>query len=435
MNKGLLFFKRGLCILLISGVIISNSESVFAAYRKNIKYDYSKLKSVNVDINTVKNDHNGISIKWNKVKKADGYIIYRREKNDEEWVELDRTSQKKYLDENVDSGVTYEYGVQAYQYTNYGISFTKISDSLKNNMNTVICASPKSADKVFAKYLSDNKVKLKWKGTGEESGFQIFRSVNGGNWNLIKDITDSNTNKYSDNVQDCSGTINYKVIPYEIINGVTYMGNEKTQDAYASSDTGIDVSYHNGIIDWKKVKKSGVKVAFIRIGYGDFKKKKGAVLDNKFRRNVKLARENGIKVGIYFYGNATKVSHARKEAKFVVDNLKKVGEIDLPVAYDYENSYRKHFRYRKENTKIVDEFCSIIKKSGYDTLIYSDNNMLTKYVKTDKLSKYGYWVAYWTYDSDDYPVELENVKVWQYCDNGRIKGINTYTDRNVIFIN
>ena len=77
---------------------------------------------------------------------------------------------------------------------------------------------------------------------------------------------------------------------------------------------------------------------------------------------------------------------------------------------------------------------NMIKNAGYDTLVYSDNNMFTKYVNYKKISVYGIWVAYWTYDIERYPVTLENVRFWQYSDRGKFNGITEYTDRNVRFV-
>jgi GH25 family lysozyme M1 (1,4-beta-N-acetylmuramidase) len=408
-----------------SFVIFNHSDNASA---------YSKLLKPSIKITYAKNDTDGIKIKWTSIKKCSGYIIYRKSNENDYWEEIDSTTSRIYIDEDIDTGENYEYAIQAYKYTNKGVMYSKLFNRFRDDSTCNITALPKSVDSVIAKYVSDYKVKLKWKSSGEESGFKIFRSYDGKEWNLIKDIENNEVSKYYDTTIDNSGLIMYKVIPYEIIDGVIYEGTNNVKVACACSDSGIDVSYHNGVIDWKKVKNAGIDFAFIRIGYGDYRKKKGAVLDNKFARNIRLARKNGIKIGVYFYGNATNISQARKEANFVVNKLKNYGGIDFPVAYDYENSYRKHFRYKKSNTKIIDEFCKIIKKSGYEPLIYSDNNMLTDYVQTKKLEKYGFWVAYWTYDSNDYPVELNNVKIWQYSDRGRIKGIKTYTDKNVTFI-
>ena len=62
---------------------------------------------------------------------------------------------------------------------------------------------------------------------------------------------------------------------------------------------GIDVSYYNGVIDWKKVKESGVNYAIIQVGYRGCTQ--GALKnDEQFERNIQGAIENNIKVGIYF---------------------------------------------------------------------------------------------------------------------------------------
>jgi len=422
-----------MCVVTFSCVISMGVTTVSAATNKKTKKTSDKFKSEVIDIDYVKNVEDGIKIKWDKLKGADGYIVLRRKVGNENWIKVEYTSSRHYLDEDIETGISYEYGVQAYKSIGNKLVFTNIFDHLYNEKTTTICALPFSAENVIAKYISETQIKVKWKGCGQESGFYIYRSENGKDWKLIKNYEGSK-NSFVDTVDSSSSVFMYKVIPYEIIDGDTYTGLMKSEEVYACSDSGIDVSHHNGVINWRKVKKSGIDFAFIRIGYGDYSRKKGAVLDSQFKRNIKEARKNGIRVGLYLYGNATNVRQAKKEAKFVVNVMKKYGKLDLPIAYDYENGYRKHFRYRKSNTEIIDTFCSIIKKAGYDTLIYSDNNMLTNFIKTKKLEKYGYWVAYWTYDSDEYPVTLNNVKFWQYSDRGKYKGIETYTDKDVRFI-
>ena len=73
---------------------------------------------------------------------------------------------------------------------------------------------------------------------------------------------------------------------------------------------GIDVSKHQGTINWKKVKAAGVQFAIIRAGYG----KLASQVDEKFVENYNNARANGIKVGIYWYSYATTPAEAKQEA-------------------------------------------------------------------------------------------------------------------------
>ncbi|MDE6864071.1 MAG: hypothetical protein K2J41_06790, partial [Eubacterium sp.] len=91
---------------------------------------------------------------------------------------------------------------------------------------------------------------------------------------------------------------------------------------------GIDVSEHNGEIDWEKVKETQ-DFAFIRVGYRGYGN--GEIYEDKYAAdNLKNANKAKIPVGVYFYTQAVTAEEAEDEADFVYDIIKKYN-IDLPV--------------------------------------------------------------------------------------------------------
>ena len=121
--------------------------------------------------------------------------------------------------------------------------------------------------------------------------------------------------------------IDYKKI--ESISGKYYY-----EDEYFTSSFGIDVSSFQKEIDWKKVKEDSVEFAYIRLG------RRGATegqlyMDDAFEKNYKGAKENGIKVGVYFFSQALDRKEILEEVQFVLDALKDK-QLDLPIAYDCE---------------------------------------------------------------------------------------------------
>ena len=97
----------------------------------------------------------------------------------------------------------------------------------------------------------------------------------------------------------------------------------------------IDVSRHNGTIDWAKVASSGIKYAIIRVGYRGYGSEGAINIDSNFSANIKGAINAGLKVGVYFYTQATNETEARAEADFVLENI--IGyDLALPVAFDCE---------------------------------------------------------------------------------------------------
>ena len=96
---------------------------------------------------------------------------------------------------------------------------------------------------------------------------------------------------------------------------------------------GIDVSKHNGAIDWKKVASEGVKFAMIRAGYGKYEEQKDAC----FEANITGALENGIAVGAYWFCYALDAGDALLEAQ-VCDKILAPyrDKLTYPVFYDFE---------------------------------------------------------------------------------------------------
>ena len=94
---------------------------------------------------------------------------------------------------------------------------------------------------------------------------------------------------------------------------------------------GIDVSKHNGTINWSKVKNDGVKFAIIRAGYGT------DTIDPKFKSNIEGAIAAGLDVGIYWFSYATSESKAKVEANKCIEVLKQYKDkITYPVFFDFE---------------------------------------------------------------------------------------------------
>ena len=186
----------------------------------------------------------------------------------------------------------------------------------------------------------------------------------------------------------------------------------------------IDVSTWNGNIDWDKVYKSGVKYAMIRSSFGIENPNQ---VDNKFVRNITNAQRAGVKCGVYHYSYAQSVAEAQKEAEFCLKTIKNY-KIDLPVAFDIEDSSQTHLG-KDTLTSIVIAFCDRIKSAGYRPMLYCNPNWLCNYLHKDKLiNKYDIWLANWGVSAPSY-----NCAIWQYSENGGVPGISGSVDMNWIF--
>ena len=183
---------------------------------------------------------------------------------------------------------------------------------------------------------------------------------------------------------------------------------------------GIDVSKWQGDIDYNKVKEAGVEFVFIKLGGqngidGDY------YLDPKFERNIEGFKSVNIPVGLYFYSYANSVSKAKEDALWVIDQIKDY-EIDLPIAFDWENwSKFNSFHISFNNlTKAAGEFINTLKSNGYDGMLYSSKNYLEKiWLKND----YSTWLAHYT-SKTDYEGTF---KCWQRTSSAKIPGITVNT--------
>ena len=186
----------------------------------------------------------------------------------------------------------------------------------------------------------------------------------------------------------------------------------------------IDVSTWNGNIDWNKVYKSGVRYAMIRSSFGVENPNQ---VDNKFVRNITNAQKAGVKCGIYHYSYAKSATEAKKEADFCLKTIKNY-KIDLPVAFDIEDSSQTHLG-KDTLTSIVIAFCDRIKSAGYRPMLYCNPNWLCNYLHKDKLiNKYDIWLANWGVSAPSY-----NCAIWQYSENGSVPGVSGSVDMNWIY--
>lgn len=190
---------------------------------------------------------------------------------------------------------------------------------------------------------------------------------------------------------------------------------------------GIDVSEHNGKLDWGKIKASGVKFAIIRTGYGTSHE------DTYFRANMDGALMYGIPVGVYHFSYALNSDGAGKEAKYVLSLLKPYkNKIFLPVFFDFEYdtvSYAQKQGVTLGKQAFNDHavaFCETIRQEGYTPGVYYNLDYKTRYVDKSRLSGYVQWFAQYNNTPDWTGYDL-----WQYSSTYTIQGIASTFDANI----
>lgn len=197
---------------------------------------------------------------------------------------------------------------------------------------------------------------------------------------------------------------------------------------------GIDVSYHQGDIDWAAVKADGIDFAILRLGYRGYSNG-SLVTDSKFTSYIRDAISVGMPLGVYFWTEAINVDEAVQEAQYVISKLAPYqSSITMPVVIDWElNNNSRHGGLSKEtNTTICTAFCDLVKQSGYTPMIYANISDLNKNLDGEALSeKYEIWVARYNNIVNNATTHFYGkYSIWQYASNGAVDGISGNVDMN-----
>lgn len=222
----------------------------------------------------------------------------------------------------------------------------------------------------------------------------------------------------------------------------TKLSNDNT---FPSFDTekivrahGIDVSKWQGKINWKKVKNDGVDFAIIRIGY---RGEDGKIHKDEYADyNIQKALDMGLLIGVYFFSTAKTVEEAEEEATFCAENIKYY-PISYPVIYNCEGynktTSRMYSLSTKKRTENAIAFLNKVKSYGYDPMMYSSVKEFLLYWDTFRLEKdFKIWVARYsapTYPEINTPTYSGRYDMWQYSNNGKVKGIKGNTDMIVSY--
>lgn len=270
--------------------------------------------------------------------------------------------------------------------------------------------------------------------TGKKAGtVYIYGTV--ATQKLSYKITVKDPAKFSGWIEKSGKTLYYAsgtpVTSWQTINGKKYCFNDEGE---LISKFGIDVSSHNGSINWSKVKNSGVEFTFIRLGYRGYRTGK-IVTDTKYKTNIKGANDNNIDCGVYFFTQAKNAKEGIEEAQYVLKNIKGY-DIDYPIVIDTEASGADKNDGRADNisklsrTLAVKAFCETINEAGYTPMIYASKSWFNNKLDMSMLEEYDVWVAHYTSGNSitDYSGAYG---IWQYTSSGKVDGISGRCDMNV----
>lgn len=187
------------------------------------------------------------------------------------------------------------------------------------------------------------------------------------------------------------------------------------------SKKGIDISHHQGDIDFNKL-KGNIDFAMVRTSYGDFH------LDKKYKQNIEGLESIDVPYGLYHFSYATTKEEARSEAKGFLNIIKNYKPL-YPVVIDIESSSRTENLKKDTLVDIANIFCKEVQDAGYYVMIYANLNYFETKLNSSILNKYDKWLAEWR----DKPTFDKPFGMWQYSSKGSKPGINGNVDLDVAY--
>jgi len=178
---------------------------------------------------------------------------------------------------------------------------------------------------------------------------------------------------------------------------------------------GIDISHWQGIVDFNKLKASGIKFVIIKAGGSDAKK---PYKDKKFEEYYKAAKSAGLDVGCYYFVGKDCIS-MEKGVEYALHFIELIkGKIfEYPVFMDVESQDKK---YKTGITQSIIGFCSTMELYNYYVGVYaSDISGFKERINYDQIKQYDTWVARYGVN----PRYIKDYGIWQYSSKGRISGI------------
>lgn len=194
---------------------------------------------------------------------------------------------------------------------------------------------------------------------------------------------------------------------------------------------GLDISKHNGNVDFKKIKQAGFDFVFIRIAYRGYGSKGTLRVDEMQDKYLKEAKDAGLKVGAYVFSQSINEEEAIEEAKLAIDLLKDY-KLDLPLVFNPEtikgNIARTDDVRGDQFTRNAVAFCEEVKKANFVPAIYSNLVWEEYYYDLEKLIDYEIWYA----DYSNLPQTPYHFKYWQFSEVGIVDGVEGNVDLNVM---
>ena len=207
---------------------------------------------------------------------------------------------------------------------------------------------------------------------------------------------------------------------------------EYVENGKVTSEIGVDIAEYQGDVDFEKVKNSGVDFVVLRIGGRYYSEEGKMFADGRFDEYYEKATAAGLKVGAYFFSQATTAEEAVDEAEYVI-KLLDGRKLQYPVAFDWE--IIEDDEARTDNiggstiTAMAEAFCDAVEKEGYRSMVYASTSLMLQSYDFETMKDYEFWLA----DYREFPIMYYDFAIWQYAKDGTVNGVDGTVDLNICF--
>lgn len=387
----------------------------------------SNLKVISKELNI-------INFSWDKVERATGYMIYQYDNNKNKWKKIAETDETNIKIEDLKIGTIYKYKVKAYA----NIKNNKYTG--KSSSTLMASTVPEKVKNLKSTKQTSNSIFIEWDKMNDNVSYEVeMYSINSGTYKYY-DTTNNNSMEIVN--LDTAKFYRMRVKAFVEIDGVKIYGepsdiiNQKTSKT-DNIRAGMDVSYYQGDVDWKKVKDSGIEFLILRIGYRGYGEAGRIVEDGKFKEYLDEISKYGFEYGIYFYSCAKNEEEVKEEIEWITNKIKeyKIEKKFKYLAYDFEEygTHRTRNITKKQTNKNAILYLNLIKKNGFTPVLYGNKTYFEQIFDMDKIMSEVDGCKIWYAQYNDRYTYKGYFDMWQYTSDGIIDGINGKVDLNIVY--
>lgn len=196
---------------------------------------------------------------------------------------------------------------------------------------------------------------------------------------------------------------------------------------------GIDVSHHQGAIDWEQVANDNKKFVILKAMY----EAQSHRVDEYFNYNYENAGKFGLSRGVYIFIASASINDPQGDANALLGHLQN-RPLEYGIWLDFESDV-----LAKQGVDKIREFAyiyaDIFTKAGYYCGIYCNKYWYDTFIHKDLKRDFDFWIARYPkndtgrYNSESSLKPIQYAVAWQYSSKGNVAGIKTRCDLDIDF--